>query len=70
MSAEAASALVAALQAHGVAARVGGGWAVDALVGNRPDHTRISTYGSMQPIPKIYSQPSLTRESIGSGLLH
>jgi lincosamide nucleotidyltransferase A/C/D/E len=32
MPAEAASALIAALQARGVAACVGGGWAVDALV--------------------------------------
>jgi lincosamide nucleotidyltransferase A/C/D/E len=35
MPAEAASALIAELQAHGIAACVGGGWAVDALVGKQ-----------------------------------
>jgi lincosamide nucleotidyltransferase A/C/D/E len=35
MRAEAASEFMAALQAHGVAACVGGGWAVDALVGKQ-----------------------------------
>lgn len=35
MPAETARTLLAALQAHGVAACVGGGWAVDALVGRQ-----------------------------------